>query len=94
MPLVHPQAKSRRHRRGNYPTMTANKDGGTPMTISYITKSFGNPMTKTRTIEQIIEKADQALYAAKEGGRNKVRVWRNPDGEKDIGKPDKSKSRD
>jgi hypothetical protein len=49
VPLIHRQAKGRRHRCGNYPTMTANKDGGTPMTISYFTKSFGNPMTKTRT---------------------------------------------
>jgi len=64
-------------------------------TILPVTASIGAaPMTKTRTIEQIIEKADQALYAAKEGGRNKVRVWRNPDSEKDTGKPDKSKSRD
>lgn len=45
-----------------------------------VTASIGAaPMTKNRTVEQIIEKADQALYAAKEGGRNRVRVWRNPD---------------
>lgn len=62
-------------------------------TILPVTASIGAaPMTKTRTIEQIIEKADQALYAAKEGGRNKVRVWRNPDGPKNTGKTDGSKS--
>ncbi|WP_404424959.1 diguanylate cyclase [Thalassospira australica] len=49
-------------------------------TMLPVTASIGAaPMTKTRTMEQIIEKADQALYAAKEGGRNKVRVWRSPD---------------
>ena len=57
-----------------------------PVTISDevilpVTASIGAaPMTKNRTTEQIIEKADKALYAAKEGGRNRVRVWRNPDG--------------
>ncbi len=62
-------------------------------TILPVTASIGAaPMTKTRMIEQIIEKADQALYAAKEGGRNKVRVWRNPDGPKNTGKTDGSKS--
>ncbi|MBO6579224.1 MAG: diguanylate cyclase [Thalassospira sp.] len=50
-------------------------------TILPVTASIGAaPMTKNRTTEQIIEKADKALYAAKEGGRNRVRVWRNPDG--------------
>ena len=49
-------------------------------TILPVTASIGAaPMTKNRTTEQIIEKADKALYAAKEGGRNRVRVWRNPD---------------
>lgn len=52
-------------------------------TVLPVTASIGAaPITKSRTIEQIIEKADQALYAAKDGGRNRVRVWRNPDEKK------------
>jgi len=59
------------------------KDG----TLLSVTASIGAaPMTKSRTVEQIIEKADKALYAAKEGGRNRVRVWRNPDGQTPVGK--------
>jgi len=69
-----------------------------PVTISDttnlpVTASIGAaPMTKSRTVEQIIEKADQALYAAKEGGRNRVRVWRNPDGKAPASKSATSKS--
>ncbi|WP_238318337.1 diguanylate cyclase [Thalassospira australica] len=59
-------------------------------TVLPITASIGAaPMTKNRTAEQIIEKADKALYAAKEGGRNRVRVWRNPDRKPRAGKHQK-----
>ena len=56
-----------------------------PVTLSNgmslpVTTSIGAaPILADRQIGQIIEKADRALYAAKESGRNRVRVWRSPD---------------
>jgi diguanylate cyclase (GGDEF)-like protein len=51
---------------------------GTPLPV---TASIGAaPILHDKQIGQIIEKADRALYAAKESGRNRVRVWRSPDG--------------
>jgi hypothetical protein len=49
LPLIYAQAKSRRHRSGDYPAMAANKDGGSTMTIGYFAKSFSNPMTEARS---------------------------------------------
>lgn len=41
-----------------------------------VTVSFGlTVMTPRREIQDIIERADEALYAAKRGGRNRVQVW-------------------
>ncbi len=41
-----------------------------------VTASFGiAPLSPKLTVEESIDRADQALYRSKEGGRNRVSVW-------------------
>jgi diguanylate cyclase (GGDEF)-like protein len=48
-----------------------------------ITASFGVAVVDrtTQHIDALLQHADEALYAAKAEGRNRVSVWRRPDGE-------------
>ncbi|MBI5460605.1 MAG: diguanylate cyclase [Gammaproteobacteria bacterium] len=48
-------------------------DGDTPILV---TASFGiAPLEAAVSIEESIDRADRALYAAKQAGRNRVQVW-------------------
>ena len=44
-----------------------------PVTLSIGIANFSGEVDKT--IDALFEQADQALYAAKEAGRNRVKVW-------------------
>ena len=52
------------------------RDAGLPVTISIGVLTF-NPATDTHSIDEIIARADTALYVAKDGGRNAAIVF-NP----------------
>ncbi len=45
-----------------------------------VTASFGvAPLSSDFTVEQCLDHADQALYAAKSAGRNNAQLWKGPD---------------
>ena len=53
-----------------------NADLGNGQTVR-VTASFGiAPLDPNQTVRDSIRHADRSMYAAKEAGRNKVRVWR------------------
>ncbi len=59
-------------RAGNAPKPKAPKPGAGALSV---TVSIGIAESKTNVpVEQVIEKADQALYAAKQGGRNRIEL--------------------
>jgi diguanylate cyclase (GGDEF)-like protein len=50
-----------------------------------VTASFGLALIQKEsglTLEQLIDRADQALYQSKRDGRNRITVWQLPSSEK------------
>ena len=52
-------------------------DGIRDVKVRKITSSFGVATLSdgAATLQELIDQADQALYASKEGGRNRVTIW-------------------
>lgn len=47
--------------------------------VLHVTASFGAAQAAAGlTVDQLVDRADQALYAAKHGGRNRVEAWAPP----------------
>jgi diguanylate cyclase (GGDEF)-like protein len=62
-----------RHGLGRLPVTLA--DG----TELHVTASFGiAPLASNESVRTSVERADEAMYAAKNAGRNQVRIWKHP----------------
>ena len=70
---------SERLRKGIEKMEVVTSQGSQSVTVSMGAASFDTPSKQSLNVEVLIKHADQALYKAKDAGRNCVRLWRGLD---------------